>query len=42
LVNGDEIDSYYAGFTLPVCEIRETGDDLLLSDDAPTSTMSPM
>jgi len=41
LVNGEEIDSYYAGFTLPECEIRETGDTLLTSDDAPTSTMSP-
>lgn len=41
LVNGDEIDSYYAGFSLPECEIRETGDTLLTSDDAPTSTISP-
>lgn len=41
LVNGEEIDSYYAGFTLPECEIRQTGDTLLTSDDAPTSTMSP-
>lgn len=41
LVNGDEIDSYYAGFTLPECEIRQTGDTLLTSDDAPTSTISP-
>lgn len=41
LVNGEEIDSYYAGFTLPECEIRQTGDTLLTSDDAPTSTISP-
>lgn len=41
LVNGDEVDSYYAGFSLPECEIRETGDTLLTSDDAPTSTISP-
>ena len=41
LVNGEEIDSYYAGFSLPECEIRQTGDTLLTSDDAPTSTMSP-
>ena len=41
LVNGDEIDSYYAGFILPECEIRQTGDALLTSDDAPTSTISP-
>lgn len=41
LVNGDEVNSYYAGYTLPDCEIRETGDTLLTSDDAPTSTISP-
>ena len=41
LVDGDEVDSYYAGFSLPECEIRETGDALLTSDDAPTSTISP-
>jgi hypothetical protein len=41
LVNGDEVDSYYAGFSLPECEIRETGDTLLTSDDAPTSKISP-
>ena len=41
LVDGREIDSYYAGFTLPDCEIRETGDNLLTADDAPTSTLDP-
>ena len=41
LVNGDEIDSYYAAFTLPVCEIRQTGDTLLTADDAPTATIAP-
>ena len=41
LVNGTEIDSYYAAFKLPVCEIRQTGDTLLIADDAPTSTIAP-
>lgn len=41
LVNGDEIDSYYAGFSLPECEIRETGDTMLVSDDGPNSLLSP-
>lgn len=41
LINGDEIDSYYAGFSLPVCEIRETGDNLLVSPDAPTGKIDP-
>ena len=41
LVNGEEIDSYYAGYALPECEIRETGDDLLVSSDAPSATISP-
>ena len=41
LVGGDEIDSYYAGFSLPDCEIRETGDDLLISPDAPSGTLTP-
>ena len=41
LVNGEEIDSYYAGFSLPVCEIRETADNYLVSPDGPTSTLSP-
>lgn len=41
LVNGSEIDSYYAGYKLPVCEIRETADNYLVSPDAPTATLSP-
>lgn len=41
LINGTEIDSYYAGYKLPVCEIRETGDNLLVSDDAPQGTLTP-
>ena len=28
VVNGDEVDSYYAGYSLPICEIRPTGDNL--------------
>ena len=28
VVNGDEVDSYYAGYSLPTCEIRPTGDNL--------------
>jgi len=32
LIDGDEIDSYYAGFSLPECEIRETADNYLVSD----------
>lgn len=34
LVDGEEIDSYYAAFTLPVCEIRQTGDMMLMVNDA--------
>ena len=41
LVNGEEINSYYAGFSLPVCEIRETADNYLVSPEAPTATLSP-
>ena len=31
IIDGEEVDSYYAGYTLPVCEIRETGDDYLVA-----------
>lgn len=41
LINGTEVDSYYAAFKLPECEIRETGDEMLISEDAPTGTLSP-
>ena len=41
LIDGDEIDSYYAGFDLPFCEIRETGDDFLVSPDAATGKLAP-
>lgn len=41
LVSGTEVDSYYSAFQLPVCEIRETGDNLLMADDAPDSKLAP-
>lgn len=41
LVNGEEVDSYYAGFSLPACEIRETADNYLVSPDAPDAKLSP-
>lgn len=41
LINGDEVDSYYAGYRLPECEIRETGDNLLISDNAPSAKLMP-
>lgn len=41
LINGEEIDSYYAGYSLPECEIRETGDDLLISPDAAQGELTP-
>lgn len=27
LIDGDEVHSYYAGFSLPICEIKETAED---------------
>lgn len=41
LINGEEIDSYYSGFSLPDCEIRPTGDKLAMSDAAPAATLAP-
>lgn len=41
LVNGEEVDSYYAAYSLPTCEIRQTGDILLTSDHTPESIISP-
>ena len=41
LVSGDEVDSYYAAYSLPECEIKPTGDLLLTDDDAPTDTIAP-
>ena len=37
IVNGIEVDSYYAAYQLPVCEIRQTGDKFLTMDDNDTS-----
>lgn len=31
IIDGEEINSYYAGYTLPTCEVRETGEDMLVS-----------
>lgn len=41
IVGGEEVDSYYAAFTLPVCEIRETGDNLLMDDRTPNAMLAP-
>lgn len=41
LINGTEVDSYYAAYSLPDCEIRLTGDNLLTSENAPTTTIEP-
>ena len=41
LVDGEKVDSYYAAFTLPVCEIRQTGDKLITADGSPTTTLNP-
>ncbi len=34
IVNGTEVDSYYATYDMPACEIRETGDNFLAVQDA--------
>ena len=41
LIDGTEVNSYYAAYRLPYCEIRQTGDNLLTSDDSPKSTITP-
>ena len=41
LIDGEEVDSYYSGFSLPDCEIRPTGDKLAMSDAAPAATLTP-
>ena len=41
LVDGVEVNSYYSAFSLPDCEIRQTGDSLLTAEDAPIATVSP-
>lgn len=42
IIDGIEVDSYYAAFQLPICEIRETGDLLLMADEAPDTTIKPI
>ena len=38
LINGTEIDSYYAEYHLPICEIRQTGDEMIIDEnDEPIS-----
>lgn len=41
IIGGREVDSYYAAFTLPECEVRPTGDNMLMADDSPGSTLTP-
>lgn len=41
VVNGQEVDSYYAAFGLPICEIKQTGDNLLAASDTPSTTLTP-
>lgn len=41
LVDGLEVNSYYSAFSLPDCEIRQTGDRLLTSSEAPVTTLTP-
>ena len=41
LVDGTEVDSYYAGYSLPDCEIRETADNYLIAPDGPDSYLTP-
>ena len=42
LIDGEEIDSYYAGFTLPECEIRETGDNWIVAENQEYQNLSPL
>lgn len=35
VIDGTEVDSYYAAFQIPKCEIRETGDDFMLIEGQP-------
>lgn len=35
VIDGEEINSYYAAFQAPKCEIRETGDDFLMIEGQP-------
>lgn len=40
LFNGTQVDSYYAAYSLPICEIKQTGDLLLTSSESPKDTLS--
>lgn len=40
VVDGQEVDSYYAAFGSPICEIRQTGDNLLAATNAPGTTLN--
>lgn len=42
LIDGEEVDSYYAGFTLPECEIRETGDNWIIAGNQEQKNLSPL
>lgn len=37
LINGEEVNSYYAGFNLPVCEIKETAEDWPIDESYKTN-----
>ena len=41
LISGEEVDSYYAAFQLPVCEIRETGDNYTVPSYSPNAYLRP-
>lgn len=38
IINGTEVHSYYAAYSLPVCEIKETGDNFIQLDTKPLSS----
>lgn len=41
LIGGTEVDSYYAAYTMPECEVRQTADNLLTADGSPETTLTP-
>jgi len=40
LINGSEVNSYYGGFSLPTCEIKETGDTFLCNDNPSEASLA--
>ena len=38
VVNGTEVNSYYAAYRLPICEVRQTGDKLLTVNNTTTTS----